>query len=71
MTLDLVDNQSNIKFNTNLPGVAVEPNNPVEGAGVVVVDPKRPPAAYICIRKKFRRDISNTTPYIHARELET
>jgi len=26
----------------------------VDGAGVVVVDPKRPPAAYICIRKKFR-----------------
>ena len=47
----LVDNlkcnyqQININFNTNLPGVVVEPNNPVEGAGVVLVDPNRPPAA--------------------------
>jgi len=33
----------------------------VDGAGVVVVDPNRPPAAY-SIRKKLRRNISNTTP---------
>ena len=32
-------------FNTYLPGVVVEPNNPVDGAGVAVVDPNRPPAA--------------------------
>ena len=56
----LVDNlkcnyqQININFNTNLPGVVVEPNNPVEGAGVVLVDPNRPPAAIFDIRDKFR-----------------
>ena len=47
-----INGQININFNTYIPGVVVEPNNPVEGAGVV--DPNRPPAAIFDIRDKFR-----------------